>query len=844
MDTLKHWGKKYAPYLKTLFVISVVILVVYELFAIGKSISFAELNGILVNIPPLKIVLIALTGLIAVTPMLGYDIILVKMIDSDIDRRTLLESSWMINTMNNIVGFGGLVSMGLRSEIYGKEKDGKDVAKALSNILLLLMSGLSIYSFFGLLLLLLPPHTPYLQQYWLWLVGGSLYFPIVLLVSLVRKTGFVGGLSQKTRSLLILTSFFEWSGVVGSFLLIGYLMGISFDPLHVLPLFIAATVIGIVSMIPGELGSFDLMMIIGLSALGLQREQVVAWLLVYRLFYYLVPFIIGLIIFGKTTGAKLNKRFEGVPFQLTSEISHKIIVFLMYFVGIIVVLSATIPEAFAKHSWLASLDPLYLPFLSNFFTLLLGFSLLIMGRGLAAKVKRAYVPTLGLLGVTLAYAFYKSANWLVILFLLVLITVVFLSKEELYRHQLVYSFEMMSKDGAVFLGLGLLYLAVGVINLPTIHHKRPLPSFFIFPSEMLWLVGLMALLIIACMMVLAIKYFSHDTYRLGEELDKEKAMSVLTTYGGNVDSQLVFLGDKQVYYYHNSENEATAFLQFTTHNNKCLVMGDPNGNQEDFGSLLAHFIEECDLYGYSPVFYEISQEMVMMVHDAGFDFIKMGEEAHVDLTTFSLTGKKHKSERNVINHFTKDGYTFDMIHPPFSKEMLQHLESISSDWLNGRGEKGFSLGFFSEDYLQLAPIAVVRDKDSQIIAFSNVMPTYTKEMISIDLMRYATSAPSGVMDFLFLSLFQDLQQEAYETFNLGMAPFSNVGTSRHSFKQERMAYMIYRFGNHFYSFKGLRAYKEKYASSWRPRYTAYSRKAFLPYVMLSLLVVDNKQSTS
>ncbi len=72
-------------------------------------------------------------------------------------------------------------------------------------------------------------------------------------------------------------------------------MGIHVSIRDVVPLFIAATVIGIASMIPGELGSFDLMMIIGLSALGTPRETVVAWLLLFRLFYYLIPFAIGLI---------------------------------------------------------------------------------------------------------------------------------------------------------------------------------------------------------------------------------------------------------------------------------------------------------------------------------------------------------------------------------------------------------------------------------------------------------------------------------------------------------------------------------------------------------------------
>ena len=50
-------------------------------------------------------------------------------------------------------------------------------------------------------------------------------------------------------------------------------MEIRIDLWQTIPLFIAASVIGIVSMIPGEIGSFDVMMIIGLSAIGVPREM-------------------------------------------------------------------------------------------------------------------------------------------------------------------------------------------------------------------------------------------------------------------------------------------------------------------------------------------------------------------------------------------------------------------------------------------------------------------------------------------------------------------------------------------------------------------------------------------
>ena len=184
-------------------------------------------------------------------------------------------------------------------------------------------------------------------------------------------------------------------------------------------------------------------------------------------------------------------------------------------------------------------------------------------------------------------------------------------------------------------------------------------------------------------------------------------------------------------------------------------MGDPSGKASDFEAATEALINEVDRYNYLPVFYENSEEMVMILHEFGYDFIKFGERAHVHLPDFTLSGKKMKGQRSSFNKVLKEGYQFDVIKPPFSTETINALKTVSDEWLGGRKEKGFSLGFFSEDYLQRAPIAVIRNSDEKIVAFANFMPTYTNSIGTIDLMRHSPEeAPSGTMDFLFINLFQ------------------------------------------------------------------------------------------
>lgn len=255
-----------------------------------------------------------------------------------------------------------------------------------------------------------------------------MYFPVVYVLSLSKKNGYLGGLTPSDRGQLILVSLLEWVGVFTAFITTGMLMGISVDIFQILPLFIAASVIGIVSMIPGELGTFDVMMIMGMGSLNIPRESVVAWLLLFRLFYYIIPFLIGVLLFSKNVSVTLNTRFSGIPKGLLLEVFHKIEVLLLYLTGTMLVLSATIPEAFDHIQWLAHLNPIRLNFVMQYPSIFLGYLFIIAGRGVSARVSRAYFPTLLLIAATIGYAVLAGFRFSTMCFLLFLLAIMVLSK--------------------------------------------------------------------------------------------------------------------------------------------------------------------------------------------------------------------------------------------------------------------------------------------------------------------------------------------------------------------------------------------------------------------------------
>ena len=76
------------------------------------------------------------------------------------------------------------------------------------------------------------------------------------------------------------------------------------------------------------------------------------------------------------------------------------------------------------------------------------------------------------------------------------------------------------------------------------------------------------------------------------------------------------------------------------------------------------------------------------------------------------------------------------------------------------------------------------------------------------------------MDYLFVELMLWGEAEGYRWFNLGMAPLAGLEDRALAPLWNRLGALLFRHGEHFYNFQGLRQYKEKFDPVWEPRYLA------------------------
>ncbi|MBC2057824.1 bifunctional lysylphosphatidylglycerol flippase/synthetase MprF [Listeria booriae] len=834
---LVAWFQQNSLKVKIIFVLFVLAFVAYEIISIGTTTDFGTLKENLTSQSPQSILIMIIVGLIAVTPMLLYDFVIVKLLPGKFPISHIITSGWITNTFTNIGGFGGVLGASLRASFYGKNANHKQILLAISKIALFLVSGLSIYCLVGLVTLFIPNFADHFRNYWPWLLAGGLYFPVLFIITKWKSKTLFEDLPLKRELLLILASLLEWAFAFGCFVIIGVLMNEPVDVAKIFPLFVIASVIGIASMVPGGVGTFDVVMILGLEQLGVSTELSVAWLLFYRIFYYIIPFAAGLLFFVQKAGKKFNDYLEGLPRLFLQKLAHRFLVLFVYFSGLMLIISAAIPNAIYHLPLLYKLAPFSFFFVSQITMIAFGFLLLGLARGIESKVTKAYVTTIVVLGCAIFNTLAQGFSVKAAIFLGIVLFCVYLARNEFYREKLVYTWSKIIFDSALFLVCLVGYVVIGIYNSPRVPHHKKIPDFLLIPSEHVWITGFIGVAIAVISLIVIFYYFSGKNITIGEPFDARRLRKHLAQYKGNEVTHTMFLRDKLLFW---SKDDKLLF-PFKVAADKMVIMGEPVGDSDYLEEALEELMTYADRYGYRPVFYEVDVDMLAFLHDHGFDFMKIGEEGFVSLPEFTLTGKKRKGERALMNKFEREGYTFEIIHPSFDDRTIQRLRDISDDWLDGRTEKGFSLGFFDVYYLEQAPVAIAKDADGEIIAFASMMPCYNDEMTSIDLMRYGKDAPSGIMDFLFINLFQHGQAEGYQIFNAGMAPLSNVGSSQFAFLGERLAGLVYRYSQGFYGFQGLRNYKSKYVTTWVQKFVAFRKRSSIAFTMLQLMVLVGKK---
>lgn len=348
-----------------------------------------------------------------------------------------------------------------------------------------------------------------------------------------------------------------------------------------------------------------------------------------------------------------------------------------------------------------------------------------------------------------------------------------------------------------------------------------------------WFIQSLEVLSIAIIIYAALKLYRPVLYRLRDApRDRQTAMELLKRHGRTALDFYTTWPDKSIFL----TRAHDAFVAYRVSGNFAIVLGNPVAPRDRVSATIAEFSRFCAQADWSPVFHQATPEFWRIYQAMGYRRLKLGDEAIVDLTTFTMEGRAQKELRHAVRRLEREGYNLEYVEPPASDDVVAQMKEISDDWLAHRGhrERRFTLGRFEDEYVRDSRLLVTVDPGGRPVAFVNIVPSYRDGEATIDLMRQRADAPNGVMDFMFVRLFMDNKEQGCTRFSLGLTPMSGFQPDEVVGLEEKFVHYFFSRMNFWFNYQGLRRYKAKFATIWEPRYLIYQNPADLPRIALAL----------
>jgi phosphatidylglycerol lysyltransferase len=840
---------------KLLFSLAALILfslAILALHGVLRHYTLADISKALTAVPANRILLSGIFTLASYLALAGYEILAFSYAGKKPKPGKILFTSFLSYAFANNTGSWSIIaSSSVRYRVYGGWGfTAEDISKIISFCMVSFWLGFLILS--GLVFVIHPLSLPSSIH-----LPGRLSMRVLGLFFCFLVAGYIMVSSFRKNPI----QFRKWQFPMPTpVLAIGQMCVASLDllcagaALYILlpvnssltfPIFIEYYLLalfgGLISTIPGGLGIFEAAMLLLLSDY-LPHPEIVGALLVFRVIYYLIPLGAASLLLGGLEAYRVRARARHVAdnvYNITVSIGPQILALTTFVTGAVLLFSGSVPLGTAHLTPLHRLIPYPVRELSHFVGSIIGMGLLILSVALRRRVDGAYFLTSILLSAGILFSFLKGAHFLNILWPVLLLAVLFASRKQFHRKASLFS-DPLSPGWIT----ALLFVLSGSIWLGFFIHRHQ-----DYSHDLWWRFAITAdasrfLRASAGAVTLALFFAAAKLLKARQPppslpllTDLQRATAIVD-HSENTSGSLALLGDKSLLFHEDGD----AFLMYGIKGRCWIAMGDPIGPLAKGRELLWRFRNLSDYHGGWPVFYEAGSSFLPSYIDLGLTAIKIGEQGRVFLPDFSLSGSSRKEFRYIHNRFNKEEYVFEIVDKNGVAHLLSELKMVSDAWLTAKNtrEKGFSLGFFNERYLSSFPVAVVRHQE-KILAFATIWPGTAQQELSADLMRYYPDAPHGIMDYLFIELMLWGKDLGYQWFNLGMAPLAGLEQRQVFSLWSGVASFLYRHGEHFYNFKGLREYKDKFDPVWEARYLISPGIFSLPAVFanLSSLIAGN-----
>lgn len=770
---------------------------------------------------PLQNLLLAmLATAVSYLVLTGYDLSAMKYAEVRIRRSTVLLTSFIAYALGNTVGLGVLTGGAVRMRLYTAAGiEANKVAEVIAFNASAFTFGTATFGAAGLLWgadgVAELAHMP---AWLLRVLAGAVLLAVVSFVVLsARRREVMIAWRWKVRlppaRLAVQQLVISALDLLASAATLWFLLPPgAIDPAAFIAWYAIALVLGILSHVPGGLGVFEAVILVACRD-RVPLEQIVSALVLYRVIYYLLPLVLAAVLLA---AYEVRSGIAAPIGRAAVRLSPMLLATLTFIAGGWLLVSGVTPASAQAVDMLALRVPLTLVEASHFLGSITGFAMIVIARGLLHRLDASWWAAFVLAIAAAILAMPKGFALIQACYLLVLATLLYLSRAQFDRRSSLFSQPLRGVwlISVVWMVAATVFLLFFVYR--RIDYNNELWWQFEFdanvPRSLRAMVGVMVAGLGVALWQLLRPSPGAPSLPTNDEL--ERASDIVRTQP-SAEANLALMGDKHLMF----SAPGNAFIMYGRQGRSWISLFDPVGRPAEWPELIWRFIELATDHGGRATFYQVRGESLPLYLDAGLRAFKLGEYAYVPLPGFTTKGTKRAHLRQAINRGERDGLEFSLAQPSEVPALMPELRAVSNAWLEEHEtrEKGFSLGTFEPAYVARQPFALVR-QHGQLVAFANLLCTQLKSEASVDLMRQLPLAPPGTMDFLFTRLMLHFQAEGYQRFGLGMAPMSGMASHELAPRWHRFGRMLFDHGETFYNFRGLRGFKDKFDPVWEPRY--------------------------
>ncbi|MFX0537392.1 bifunctional lysylphosphatidylglycerol synthetase/lysine--tRNA ligase LysX [Ornithinimicrobium sp. Y1847] len=335
-----------------------------------------------------------------------------------------------------------------------------------------------------------------------------------------------------------------------------------------------------------------------------------------------------------------------------------------------------------------------------------------------------------------------------------------------------------------------------------------------------WIAALVSLVsAVAVIVALAVLWRGERTSALLSPEEELRVRELLLRHGE--DDSLAYFAtrrDKSVVF----SKDGAAAVAYRAQGNVSVASGDPLGDPQSWDSAIEAWLADTREHGRYAAVLSAGSAAARLYTQHGLRALVLGDEAVLDVDTFSLDGRSMRPIRQAVNRVERAGYTAEVRRTgDLDATELRQLADLAEKWRGAATERGFSmaLGRFGDPADGRCVVVVARDQAGAPAGLLSFVP-WGRRGLSLDLMRRAPDAENGVTEFMVTALARHAEQLGVRRVSLNFAVFRHVFSDAEEVGAgpvTKASDAVLRFFSRFYQLDSLYRSNEKYEPTWVPR---------------------------